>query len=242
MMCRQQDRIRGFKGPMARRASQAGSTLVEFLIASLLTSVVMGAMYHVYRVQGHSVKLQEGRLEAQEYARAALDLMVREMRNAALNPLGAVSGPALGMGCAGTPLLPALGAPGITAAEAGSISFTYDFQGGIGTPPSPDGSCDDPEEKITYAYDPSGCPSGLADIKRNGNPLTDCNVTALEFRYFKQDGTELARPVVATELPNIQRVWITLSARSTKVDTEFGGPFVATMSSNVDLRNRGLSS
>ena len=42
----------------------------------LLSSIVMGAIYSVYRVQTHSMKVQENRMEAQEYARSVLDLMV----------------------------------------------------------------------------------------------------------------------------------------------------------------------
>lgn len=223
---------------MASQRPQAGFTMVELLVSTLLSSLVMVATYGIYRVQMHSVRAQEYRLDAQEYGRAALDMMVREIRNAGLNPLGALSGTALGLGC-GVGF--AAGAPGVVAADATTIGFTYDFQGGI-TPATPDGSCDDPDEQITYAYDTSGCPA-LGNITRNGVPLTDCNVSGLDLRYFRPDGTELTtRPVAPTDLPNIQRVLITLSIRSKSADQEFGGPFVATMTSNADLRNRGLSS
>lgn len=40
---------------------QRGFTLVELLVCTLLTSIIMVAIYSVYRVQAHSVKLQEGR-------------------------------------------------------------------------------------------------------------------------------------------------------------------------------------
>jgi Tfp pilus assembly protein PilW len=49
--------------------------------------MVLGAVYTLYRVQTHSTKVEASRLEAQEYANAVLDLMVREIRNA-----GACSG------------------------------------------------------------------------------------------------------------------------------------------------------
>lgn len=198
-------------------STAAGSTLVELLLATLLTSAVMGAMYHVYRIQTHSVKLQEGRLEAQEYGRAALDLMVREMRNVGHFPVSA------SLGC--TPL-----SGGIVTAAAQTFSFNLDADG--------NGNCLGANEGITYAF------SGGNITRTAGGgateSLTDGNVTALEFRYFKQDSTELSRPVALTELPNIQRVSISLTVQSKKVDSEFGAPFVVTMNSNVDLRNRGL--
>jgi len=231
MLKRRQSKIAG-----ALCRSQAGFTMPELLISALLASTVMAAFYSVYRVQIHTVKLQENRLDAQEYARSTLDMIVREIRNAAFNPQGAVSGTALGTGCAGA-LLP--GAPGVLAADATTFTFTADFRGNSVSSP-PDGSCDDPDEQITYAY--NNCPTGLGDITRNGESLTDCNVKGLDLRYFRQDGTEIARPVTAVDLPNIQRVLVTVTIQSLNGDAQFGGPMVATMTSNADLRNRGLSS
>lgn|SRR3989338_1596653 len=218
--------------------SQAGFTMPELLLSALLASTVMAAFYSVYRVQIHTVKLQENRLDAQDYARATLDMIVREIRNAAFNPQGAVSGTALGTGCAGA-LLP--GAPGVLAADGKTFSFTTDSRGNSVSSP-PDGSCDDPDEQMTYVYDTSGCPAGLGNITRNGESLTDCNVKSFDLRYFRQDGTEIARPVTAVDLPNIQRVLVAVTIESLNGDAQFGGPMVATMTSNADLRNRGLSS
>ena len=215
---------------------EQGFTLVELLVSILLTSIIMGAIYSVYRVQTHSAKVQEYRLEAQEYARSVLDIMVREIRNAAYNPLGAT----LGTNCAGG--LP--GTPSVVTGTATSIRFTYDFENTAGTTFTPDGNCNGPDEDITYTYDTTGCAAGFGNVTRNGsaNPLTNCNVTSFDLRYFKQDGTELSRPVIAAELPNIQRAMITLTVQSLKPDTEFGGQLNATMTSNADLRNRGLPS
>ena len=219
--------------------SNKGFTIVELLVSILLTSIIMVAIYSVYRVQTHSAKVQENRLEAQEYARSVLDMMVRKLRNAAYNPLGAVSVGALGTNCAGG----LAGAPGVVTATATSIRFTYDFQGTT-SGSAPNGNCDNADEDITYTYDTSGCGAGLGNVTRNGsrNPLTNCNVTSFDLRYFKQDGTELSRPVIAADLPNIQRVTIALTVQSLKPDTEFGGQLNATMTSNADLRNRGLPS
>ena len=200
-----------------RAERQRGFTLVELLVSMLLTFIVMGAIYSVFRVQTHTVKAQENRMEAQEYARAVLDLMVREIRNAGYAPTGAT--------CAG-----------VVVANAQTLQFRLDANG--------NGNCSDADEDITYAFDTTGCTGGLGNITRNGsgNPLTDCNVTSdLDLRYFKQDGSELARPVAAGDLPNIQRVLITLNVQSKYPDAEFGGGQLnATMVSNADLRNRGL--
>ena len=214
--------------------------MVEFLVAILLTSIIMGAIYGVYRVQTHSVKAQETRLEAQEYARAALDMMVREIRNAAYNPLSATSGTNCASGSAG--------APGVVTATTTTFRFTYDFQGTTaGT--SPDGHCNGPDEDIEYRFDPTGCPSGFGDIRRKTtNPvsdeaLTNCNVPAtngFSLKYYAQNQSSEMSPLV---LANIQRVSIELTVQSMNTEAGFGGGQLnAKVTSNVDLRNRGLPS
>lgn len=240
--------------PKMAAMNKKGFTIVELLVSILLTSIIMGAIYSVYRVQTHSAKVQENRLEAQEYARSVLDIMVREIRNAAYNPLGAISLPtAPGTNCAGG----LAGAPGVVTATATSIRFTYDFQNTAGTASTPDGQCDGPNEDITYQFQapgPQNCPTGFGDITRTAKndsgtttteSLTNCNVPTgssnFSLRYFNQAGAEFTPPGV-TDLPNIQRVMITLTVQSKNPDAEFGGQLNATMTSNADLRNRGLPS
>ncbi len=219
-----------------RLASPKGFTIVELLVSILLTSIIMTAVYSVYRVQTHSAKVQESRLEAQEYARSVLDMMVREIRNAAYNPLSATNG----TNCAGG----SSGVPSVVTATATSIRFTYDFQNTAGSTSTPDGLCNGPDEDITYTYT-TGCAAGFGDVTRNGsgNPLTNCNVTSFSLSYFKQDGTPLTSfPLSAADCLTIQRVNITLIVQSLKPDAEFGGQLTVTMTSNADLRNRGLPS
>lgn len=214
--------------------SKKGFTIIELLVSVLLTSIIMGAIYSVYRVQTHSAKVQENRLEAQEYARSTLDMMVREIRNAAYNPLS-ISALALNTGCDAL----GNGAPGVVTATGTSLRFTYDFQG-AGTPPAnPDSDCNDADEDITYTLTGS-------DITRTARSatggslttetLTNGNVTNFQLQYFKQDGT------AATGLTDIQRVLISITVQSKNPDAEFGGQLTATMTSNADLRNRGLPS
>lgn len=232
--------------PPAWRLTRCGGfTLVEMLISMLMTSFLIVAIYSIFRVQTHSVKLQERRLEAQEYARSVLDMMVREIRNAAYNPLGAT----LGASCGGG-IVP--GAPAIITATSTAISFTYDFRGSAASSAA-DGDCDDPSEEITYQYEspgPQNCAAGFGDITRRAKndslafvtePLTDCNVPtgAFTLAYFVQNSSTAMSPIVAA---NIQRVQITLTVQSKNLDQQFGGQLNATMTSNADLRNRGLPS
>src|SRR3990167_6466064 len=127
---RKQCKAQGSTPRVAYCTSCGGFTIVELLVSILLTSIIMGAIYSVYRVQTHSAKAQENRMEAQEYARSVLDMMVREIRNAAYNPLSATNG----TNCAGG----AAGAPSVVTATATSVRFTYDFQNTSGSTSTPD--------------------------------------------------------------------------------------------------------
>lgn len=216
-------------------ASPKGFTIIELLVSVLLTSIIMGAIYSVYRVQTHSAKVQENRLEAQEYARSVLDMMVREIRNAGYAPTGAA--------CAG-----------VLVADAQRLQFTYDANA--------NGLCTDDNETIEYAYN-----STTKNITRATNilgsttlgsaqDLTDSNATALQFTYYPQDCTNNFSTPVGTgssgcpaspggnagTLAAIQRAMISVTVQSKNPDAAFGGQLTTTMTSNADLRNRGLPS
>ena len=213
---------------------------MELLVSMILTLFFMGAVYSVFRVQARSVKSQESRLEAQEYARAVLDLMVREVRSAGYNPTEATNGTECADGV--NP-----GVPGIVVANAQTLQFTLDFDG--------DGDCSGPNEDFTFAYN-----AGNQDITRAidggaAQSLTDGNATALQFTYLPQDCTNnFSTPIGggaaacpgtaggnAGTLAAIQRISIALTVQSQNPDTEFGGGVLdAEMESNVELRNRGL--
>ena len=236
MMCKKRFEAQGSTCNVFSCTSQQGFSLIEFLVTILLSSIVMGAIYSVYRVQTRSMKVQENRMEAQQYARSVLDLIVREIRNAGFNPLSVTNG----NNCAGG----SQGTPGIVTANATTLRFTYDFQGTTASSP-PDGHCDNGDEDLTYSFDIAGCPSGFGNITRKEGTnaavaLTDCNVAIstdnFSFTYYAKDSTTPMSPIV---LANIKRVTISLTVQSKDTGTEFGGGQLnATMTSNIDLRNR----
>jgi prepilin-type N-terminal cleavage/methylation domain-containing protein len=212
--------------------STDGFTLVELLVATALMLMVLGAVYTLYRVQTHSTKVEASRLEAQEYANAVLDLMVREIRNA-----GACSG-------------------GIISAAKQNLRIAYDANG--------DNDCGDSNEDITFAFDATGCAAGYGNITRmtvvpsQSQPLTDCNVPTgagnFSFNYYPQQTSGSAPPpfCISTGDPAgcsgtldvnaVQRITISVIVHAMNPDAQFGGQLSATMTSNVDLRNRGSSS
>ena len=224
MTCKKRFEAQGSAFNVSSCKSQGGFSLIELLVTILLSSIVMGAIYSVYRVQTRSMKVQENRMEAQEYVRSVLDLMVREIRNAGYKPV-----------TVGTLLHPTPcddgSNKGIYTASATRFDFRYDIDA--------DGDCAEPDERITYDYDTANKNITRAVDGGAAQDLTDGNATNLDLRYFKQEGTELTLPVAPADLPNIQRVLISITVQSTDAGTEFGGGQLnATMTSNVDLRNR----
>jgi type IV pilus assembly protein PilW len=201
-----------------KQNNQKGFTLIELLVAMTLSLIVLGAVHSVFRVQAHTIKAQEFKMEAQEYARTALDMMVRDVRNLGFFPT----------------LTPCTTVPvntnGIIAGTATGIQLVYDANN--------DGLCNGTvatagaDENVTYAL-------AAGDITRsvNGiNPqvLTAGNVNSLAFTYYNNAGT-----VITTGIPaNAKRVSIALTVTSLSPDVPFGGAQLITMDSNVDLRNR----
>jgi type II secretory pathway pseudopilin PulG len=207
---------------------QRGFTLSELLIAAGLSLAVMASIYGLFRSQTHTIKGQESRMEAHEYAMVVLDTMIREVRNAGYFPTG-------------TPCTNVSNTGGIVATPtADSLRLVYDTNG--------DGSC---EEDVSFTYD-----SVNKNILRNGSALTDGNATTIQFTYYPQQtsGTAPAPYCVSTGIPtgcsgnlasslsSVQKITVSITVQSKSPDVQFGGQSTITMSSSADLRNHGLPS
>ncbi len=67
---------------------QRGVTLTELLVALTVSLVTVGAVYGVHLMQVRQQIVQEDVLAMQQTSRAALDMMVREIRMAGYDPMG----------------------------------------------------------------------------------------------------------------------------------------------------------
>ena len=204
------------------------------MVSTVLSLMVLAAIYGVLRSQTHTVKGQEQKMEAQEYALNVIDMIVREIRNTGYFPGGTA--------CGGT-----ASSAGIIAAGATSLQIVYDNN-------SQGAACN--EMVVTYTYD-----STTKDITRTVNrgtaeSITDGNVTAFQLTYYPQQtsGTAPAPYCVSTNNPSgcsgtlssslalVQKITVAVTVQSKSTDTQFGGQATLTMSLNADLRNRGLQS
>ncbi len=62
--------------------SSKGFTLVEVLIALIITAILSAAMFKIYVNQHHAWMIQESEIEMQQNARAAIDELTRQLRMA----------------------------------------------------------------------------------------------------------------------------------------------------------------
>lgn len=201
--------------------SPAGLTTVELLNAALCATVVLSALYGFYREQLVYLLLQETRTATLEDARGALDIIVRELRNA---------------GSWGKGPAPA-GCKGIVAATATLVRIQADLNG--------DGDCDgaaDSERGEDVTYDLSKgtdtCPGTI--LRRN----TFCLVANVKvapgeplFTYFDANDSELAQN---PPLDSIKRVKIRFSVEvpdPTPQGKKSGKTIRSTLSSGVEFRN-----
>jgi type IV pilus assembly protein PilW len=77
--------MRAMKGKKSPGRS-TGFTLVELMVAMTIGLIVLAAIYNIFTVQNKSFDVEEQITEMQQNARAAMDIMTREIRMAGYDP------------------------------------------------------------------------------------------------------------------------------------------------------------
>ena len=138
----------------------------------------------------------------QQNLRAAMYHMEREIRMAGCDPNQTVDAQ-------------------FVTANATSITFTQDLRGDT-EGSQPDGDTDDPNENITYYL--NGDELRRNDLNGIGDQVIADNISALNFVYLNQAGTQLDNDGagnVTTSILQIRSVEITLLARTGRGDRGF---------------------
>ena len=170
---------------MTVRADYRGFTLVEILVAMVLSGLVLSGIYSTYQSQQRSYILQDQIAQMQQNLRAAMYLMTRELRMAGFDPSNKAGA-------------------GIVAKSDTSLRFTKDDNGN-GTVTDP---VADPGEDLTYSLYTSDGIQKLGRKNPTQNQPVAENIEALWFVYLDEDNVETAT------LTNIRSVEITLVARA----------------------------
>lgn len=202
-----------------------GFTLVELLIAMLLSFLVMGAVFISYRSQQRNQTAQESVAQMQQNLRATLMILARDIREAGCDPTRKAGA------C-------------ITEATAGRFGFTRDIVNSITGSNAADGKVDGENENVVYGFADSmdANANGIAEgggandwdnpaaIGRNtggGFQAVAENIQAVEFNYIIQGTASATRTTTTSpsnsQLNEIVGVQVSILARADRTDPDFTG-------------------
>lgn len=199
--------------PRQRRPdSEGGFTLVEFMIAALITTIVLGGTVGLATQlqQAYSTQLDDAAVEQE--ARYALDWIARDLRSAASDPYDII---------------------------ADDQEVWIDPNGGLDTDDSirvqadvndPDGVLDGDGENVTIAFDSAN--NVITRLDANADDpaavaMTDAIITDLRFTFLNNNRTATTSPALVAYV----QVQVTAESRGARSTT-------STLSTEVRLRTR----
>lgn len=206
------------------RSAQAGFSLLELLVGTSLSIVVMGLGLGLL-TQGQAMLSNQGaNLKSQSLARKTLNLMISDLRATGCSPVTVTAGTQ----------------PGLITATATSLRIVGDRTGNGTTNAVSD---DDANDDVTYSQVNSFitryAPNDTA-YQGAAATMTD-QVRSLSFRYFDKNGTELIPPsggsLDATNRANVIQIRVTLTI---EIQETGKATKTLTMESPITLRNRTL--
>lgn len=192
-----------------------GFTLVEVIFALGLSVVTVGAIYTIYLTQIRNQVVREDILDMQQHARAALDVISRELKMAGYDPRGVNRDDN-----------PSNDFDGVTY-DPSRLVIKTDLNG--------NGLPSDSNESIVFSYD-----SRTRTLRRNtggGRQSLGEHIQTFAVAYFDRDG----RPTIESQ--KIRQIEITLTARTLRPDPRYlhnKGYRTFTLHSRVTPRNLEL--
>jgi len=211
-------------------ADERGATLIEQLVSLLLGAVMITSLYGYFRNELYNSLVLEMKTGALEDARGALDIMVRDLKNAGSWGSGSVPSET---GIADDPSNDTdTVCNRVYAANAGLLHVQMDLNG--------NGTCADTDPRESIRYELTGptstCPGNYI-IRRNGDCLVANVVPAFAgkiFTYFDADGVDLGN----TPSPDaIKLVKIAFSIQVKNPDPRLAGHLNAALSTSIEFRN-----
>jgi len=225
-----------------------GFTLVEALIALLMGSLVLMAIYSAINTGQISSSNIESKVAAQQNTRGAMELMAIEIQMASYNPTLKQNIWVSTTDCvsvAGNQIY-----KGIQEAGANSITVEMDINGnGL-----IDNTANNPNEVIRYYYDPTNqyitrqvnCGTALPFLGATTANATTQTVWVVNnaagipvFRYYDGQNNALAAPV--SNIDQIRKIEITLVTKTSNKDIGTGGQRQIIYTTSVIPRNHALN-
>jgi type IV pilus assembly protein PilW len=208
--------------PLHPQKTNRGLTLIELLVAMMMGLIVLAAVLQLFASQNRTSAVQQEVAYAQQNVRAAMDLMVREIRNAGYDPEDN-------------------GFDVIKTAASDSIRILSNISGDDEA-----GDPDDANEDVTYTIDNTN-----HELERNGIVMVDNVVpNSLQFTYYKADGTSFV-PADQTDRDDIRMVGVRFQVHTENEHRDHTGGYdlhassagtcrVRTLSTTVRIRNMGF--
>lgn len=199
-----------------------GFTLIELLVASTMGLVVLAAVLQTFVSQNRTNAAQQEVACAQQNVRAAMYLMVREIRNAGYDPENN-------------------GFDVIKTATSNSIRVLSNISGDDEA-----GDPDDANEDVTYTIDNTD-----HQLERKGTRMIENVVpNSLQFTYYKADGSSFV-PADQNDRDDIRMVAIQFHVHTENEDRNCAGGYdlypsnagtcrVRTLATRVRVRNMGF--
>ena len=170
-------------GGRCLKSGEEGFTMVELLISILVSTIVLGAISAAFVLQNKSYAKQEQVVDVQENARAALQLMTKELLMAGYDPSGNANA-------------------GILVADDDRVQFTMDLD--------QDEAVTGSGENITYALDTTENQVTRTSGGGSAQPIGE-SIQALSFKYFDSDDLELTSvPLNSSDREEVTRVSVEL--------------------------------
>ena len=199
---------------------ESGFTLVELLIAMTIGLIILAALSSTFLIQRKTYDVQEQIVEMVQTARAAMDMMTREIRMAGYDPSGTMSSDPLDI-----PNAKFVGIP----YDADELKIYADLNGDANT----DVAEYDTHEYIKYTMD-SDYPYEIRRDTGGGRQGFAENIQSFTFDYLDSAGN------ATTTTADIRQIKITITVRTSKADADYGGYRTHTLTSLITPRNLGL--
>ena len=198
------------------KIGKKGFTAVELLISLAIMSMTLGSVYSLYMSFIRTCTKESVKIKLQQNVRSSLDMMIRDIRLAGLDPEGT-------------------GEFGITEVTPQRIKFTADrdMDGELDIPNAADGIDLSDLEYMEYEFDNSNGIVRMSLYKPDGTTreMSDTlveNVTGLTFSYFTSND------VTTSNLDDIRTVGIEMTIK--KISAR-DGPVSRTLIKRVICRN-----
>ncbi len=212
---------------------ERGFTLVEVMIAMAIAGIVVGAMYSTYAIQRRTHAVQQATSEMQQNVRAALVLLVGDLKMAGYNPTGIGD---FGFRSSATFSNGATLTEAVTTSST-TLAFTSDLDGdGVIDEAAQDINGDtnfdmSEMEQITYRLNSNTLQRYSTIPSHEGWQIVAENIEAIHFDFLDEDNN-IITPLSATNEDQVRTVQIALLARSEGIDRN---QTAATYTVNVDV-------